>query len=211
MNTRTIIASLNDIANELDNSGLFQQANTVTDIMVKLSQSEAPGESGKAYRTEANLTTPPTADYATLINHVKGLMSKRDPESQIELAAIWNKAQRNGYNFTPQENNAFQRQFQRIKQNRNQDVDVDEIMYQIFKKWMPKGVTVQGINDNETNIVDEANKAGVANIDMYLQKTREMLDPKAKRTQRGPTGRHENLRGFGEHEKPETGYYGFGK
>lgn len=39
MNKKTVIvASLSEIANELDNSGLFQQANTVTDIMVKLSQ-----------------------------------------------------------------------------------------------------------------------------------------------------------------------------
>jgi hypothetical protein len=38
MNKKTVIASLNDIANELESTGLFKEAGTVTDIMVKLSQ-----------------------------------------------------------------------------------------------------------------------------------------------------------------------------
>ena len=39
MNKRQIIASLNDIANELDVNGLVKEANEVTQVMVKLSQS----------------------------------------------------------------------------------------------------------------------------------------------------------------------------
>jgi hypothetical protein len=39
MNKRTIIASLNDIANELDNTGLYNEANTITKIMTKIAQS----------------------------------------------------------------------------------------------------------------------------------------------------------------------------
>lgn len=35
MNKRTIIASLNKIANELDNNGLYTEANTVTKVMSK--------------------------------------------------------------------------------------------------------------------------------------------------------------------------------
>ena len=38
MNKRQIIASLNDIANELDSNGLIKEANEVTEVMMKLSQ-----------------------------------------------------------------------------------------------------------------------------------------------------------------------------
>ncbi len=40
MNKRTIIASLNQIANELDNNGLFAEANTVTKVMSRLAMDE---------------------------------------------------------------------------------------------------------------------------------------------------------------------------
>jgi hypothetical protein len=39
MNKRQIVASLNKIANELDTNGLFNEANEVTEVMLKLSQS----------------------------------------------------------------------------------------------------------------------------------------------------------------------------
>ena len=38
MNKRTVIASLNKIANELDNSGMFNEANEITNVMKRLSQ-----------------------------------------------------------------------------------------------------------------------------------------------------------------------------
>lgn len=38
MNKRQIIASLNDIANELDSNGLIKEANEVTSVMKKISQ-----------------------------------------------------------------------------------------------------------------------------------------------------------------------------
>ena len=38
MNKRQIIASLNKIANELDNSGMYNDANKITNVMVKISQ-----------------------------------------------------------------------------------------------------------------------------------------------------------------------------
>ncbi len=40
MNKRTIIASLNQIANELDKDGLFAEANTVTKVMSRLAMDE---------------------------------------------------------------------------------------------------------------------------------------------------------------------------
>jgi hypothetical protein len=43
MNKRQIIASLNNIANTLDNSGLYKEANTITKVMVKLAEDFDPG------------------------------------------------------------------------------------------------------------------------------------------------------------------------
>ena len=40
MNKKHIIASLNNIANTLDNSGLFKEANTITKVMIKLAQED---------------------------------------------------------------------------------------------------------------------------------------------------------------------------
>jgi hypothetical protein len=40
MNKRQVIASLNKIANELDNNGLFTEANTVTKVMSRLAMDE---------------------------------------------------------------------------------------------------------------------------------------------------------------------------
>ena len=210
MNKKTVIASLNDIANALDKNGLLKEANEITNVMIKLSQSEAPGERGKVYRTEANLTTPPFRDYKVLLKHVKGLLAKNDPASKIELKAIMDKIQSNAYNFTPFEKNAFQRQYERMKDFKDQP-KVDDVMAEAFKKFLPEGVTVDGINQQEGNLLDFANRRHIGNADRFLQRTREMLDIKQPRIDRGPTGRSERLRGFGEHEKPTTGYYGFGR
>jgi len=38
MNRRTVIANLNKIANELDNSGMFKEASAITDVMKRLAQ-----------------------------------------------------------------------------------------------------------------------------------------------------------------------------
>ena len=43
MNKRQIVASLNNIANELDNGGLYRESNTVTSIMKRLAQ-ETPSD-----------------------------------------------------------------------------------------------------------------------------------------------------------------------
>ena len=42
MNKRTVIANLNKIANELDNSGMFNEANEITNVMKKLAQLAVP-------------------------------------------------------------------------------------------------------------------------------------------------------------------------
>jgi len=41
MNRKTIIASLSNIANELDNSGLYNEANELTNVMLRVSQTES--------------------------------------------------------------------------------------------------------------------------------------------------------------------------
>ena len=40
MNKKQIIASLNDIANTLDNTGLYRDANRVTQIMVRIAEED---------------------------------------------------------------------------------------------------------------------------------------------------------------------------
>jgi hypothetical protein len=42
MNKRTVIANLNKIANELDNSGMFNEANEITNVMKRLAQFSVP-------------------------------------------------------------------------------------------------------------------------------------------------------------------------
>ena len=44
MNKRQILASLNNIANTLDNSGLFPEANTITTVMIKLADDMDMGD-----------------------------------------------------------------------------------------------------------------------------------------------------------------------
>ena len=42
MNKRTVIANLNKIANELDNSGMFNEATEITSVMKKIAQFTPP-------------------------------------------------------------------------------------------------------------------------------------------------------------------------
>ena len=55
MNKRTIVASLSKIANELDNSGLYAEANEVTNVIVRLSQWETIFLSGLAGQKGAEM------------------------------------------------------------------------------------------------------------------------------------------------------------
>ena len=203
MNNRQIVASLNDIANTLDNAGLHSEASSITKLMVKLSQSNAPGDKPKSqYRTEPISTVKPKADYVTLMNHVKGLVremqkpSDQNAARSIELKAIMDKVQSGDYGFSNQEKNAFQRQYARLNAFRDQP-GVDDIMAEAFRMYMPDGVTEEGLNRFAPGIADYANSRGVKNIDRYIQMTKEMLNTRAIRTDRGPTGRHDRLRGFG--------------
>ena len=59
MNTRQVIASLNKVANELDNSGMFNEATELTNVMHKVAQMAAAPVGGAmqmAANPNANLT-----------------------------------------------------------------------------------------------------------------------------------------------------------
>ncbi len=178
MNKLDTLNKLNKIASVLENNGNVKEAEILTDVMVKISQNTPNDYSGKH--------TLPTYPYMTLINHYKGLMARNDISAQNEMKAIDAKLS-SGYGFTPAQVNAFREQVSRAKAFSNQE-NIDDVMAKIFKKWMPNGVTAQGIRQNETNIVDEANKAGVDNIDLYIRKTLQMLDSKQPKYNTSPTG-----------------------
>jgi hypothetical protein len=42
MNKRTVLASLNKIANELDNNGLYAEASAITKVMKKMAMDDMP-------------------------------------------------------------------------------------------------------------------------------------------------------------------------
>ena len=59
MNKRTIVASLNEIANELDSNGLFKEANEVTQVMVKISQSSGMNETRPGHPSSGDYKREP--------------------------------------------------------------------------------------------------------------------------------------------------------
>jgi hypothetical protein len=79
MNKRTIVASLNEIANELDSNGLFKEANEVTEIMVKISQYSGlkPGSSA----ANAVGVNPPIATGAGSAIATPGYIAVNDSEA----------------------------------------------------------------------------------------------------------------------------------
>ena len=55
MNKRQIIASLNNIANELDFSGLYKEATSLTYVMKRLAQEESPNLYGTSVDLDREL------------------------------------------------------------------------------------------------------------------------------------------------------------
>jgi len=187
MNRFDTLNSLNKIASLLEDNGNVKEAEILTDVMIKISQTTPNDYTGKH--------TLPTYPYMTLINHYKGLMARNDNAAKVEMQAIDNKLSR-GYGFTPAQVNAFREQVDRAKFFSNQ-ANIDDVMAKIFKKWMPNGVTAQGIINNQVNIEDEANKAGVGNINLYIQKTLQMLNSKQNKYTTDATGNVKQIPSFG--------------
>jgi hypothetical protein len=52
MNKRQIVASLNNIANELDNNGLYQESSVITNVMNKIAQAPSDFESDIQIKNE---------------------------------------------------------------------------------------------------------------------------------------------------------------
>jgi hypothetical protein len=62
MNRRTIIASLNKIANELDQNGLFQESSTLTNVMKKLAQEMMPEDAEATFEPMTDVKDAKTED-----------------------------------------------------------------------------------------------------------------------------------------------------
>jgi hypothetical protein len=90
MNRKTIVASLGELANELDLSGLHNEANEITEIMVKVSQA-SPKMSGNeiVYRVMKRMFGP---DY----NNMPGLNNKLYQMRQELFDAVTNEAEKLG-------------------------------------------------------------------------------------------------------------------
>ncbi len=80
MNNRQIVASLNQIANELDSNGLYQEANVVTNVMVKISQYDLQYSGSPKYKPNANLRDPKNIQYSGSTDY-KPNANLRDPRN----------------------------------------------------------------------------------------------------------------------------------
>lgn len=94
MNKRQILASLNNIANILDNSGLYKEASSLTNVMKRLAQEETTEETPKYdYTQDKNL-------YSILSDFGKNYVAERHRENPItsyrELDSAVEHAFKNG-------------------------------------------------------------------------------------------------------------------
>jgi len=90
MNRKTIVASLGELANELDLSGLHNEANEITEIMVKVSQTNSQKSGNEiVYRVMKRMFGP---DY----NNMPGLNKKLYQMRQELFDAVTNEAEELG-------------------------------------------------------------------------------------------------------------------
>jgi hypothetical protein len=107
MNTRQVIASLNKVANELDNSGMFEEATEITNVMKRLSQAQPysfkpspqsptkPGMNaneivykvlknnfGPDYNNMKDLKFKIRDNYSSLVNEIQALSQESGVDSQ---------------------------------------------------------------------------------------------------------------------------------
>ena len=70
MNKRQIIASLNNIANSLDNSGFFKEANALSSVMTKVAQVAQPQQPGNMQQPQqpGNMQQQPNSQKMNIIN-----------------------------------------------------------------------------------------------------------------------------------------------
>ena len=137
MNKRIIIAELNKIANELDNSGKFREASEITDVMKRVSQLNTdpeaavtnaqvafqglgnamsqpkPTSGDTANEMQAQNTMPAESSlYQQAINQIAELLKTKNPMSRTQAQKIYEDT------FVqlkdPKRKQAFANQFQRL-------------------------------------------------------------------------------------------------
>lgn len=77
MNKRQVIASLKNIANKLDNSGLYTEANTITKVMTKLAQ-ELDYDNDMDPPKRADLTSIQPYNFNSRISPTQGVTNPED-------------------------------------------------------------------------------------------------------------------------------------
>jgi len=105
MNKRTIVASLNEIANELDTNGLFKEANIITKTIIKVSQyfsdDTDQGKYSAIYSNILNALEEGNKQEAQNLYN-EGLQTLTDPRLRQKLTNWWNYTARNSRQNNPQ-------------------------------------------------------------------------------------------------------------
>jgi len=105
MNKRTIVASLNEIANELDTNGLFKEANIITKTIIKVSQYFLDDtDQGKYSAIYSNILIALEEGNKQEAQNLyyEGLQTLTDPRLRQKLTNWWNYTARNSRQNNPQ-------------------------------------------------------------------------------------------------------------
>ena len=136
MNKRTVIANLNKIANELDNSGMFNEANEITNVMHKVAQMTSPY--GPAYQPQPVAAAP-----------VGGAMGQMAANPNANLTAL------TGVGLTPRQ--LLQAQ-QQVKQQQQQQVQQQKQQRGMSaQQWINANSNLVGGDVNK--LIQSANQA----------------------------------------------------
>lgn len=138
MNKRQIIASLNKVANELDNSGLFKEATELTNVMHKVAQMVSPIGPVAQYQPQAAAAAP-----------VGGAMGQMAANPNANLTAL------TGVGLTPRQ--LLQAQ-QQVKQQQQQQVQQQKQQRGMSaQQWINANSNLVGGDVNK--LIQNANKA----------------------------------------------------
>ena len=130
MNKRQIIASLNKVANELDDNGMFNEANEITNVMHKIAQMASPIGPVAQYQPQPAAVAP-----------VGGAMGQMAANPNANLTAL------TGVGLTPRQ--LLQAQ-QQVKQQQQQ---------QVQQQKQQRGMSAQQwINANSNLVGGDVNK-----------------------------------------------------
>lgn len=93
MDKKTILASLNKVANSLENSGLFKEADDITNVMQKIAQMIGPakGDTSRDLNWKWIQTTPQAKAALAYPQPMAALLSLLEAQKQ-EIPAMYNQA-----------------------------------------------------------------------------------------------------------------------